>query len=376
MEERTYTQAIDEEALSYYTELNNRLNTEGDNFDYVMNHMPPRHANTDAYIKDYVRNLSSDELKARADGLIKAQNLKENHGLIDYMSEKPRDNFSQYRSQFSPIMWQAHEKDNNQTIKIGEKIVNSGDLDYSIAESLEIQDAHTDPRAEYYEWCRNGNRIASDLTTNGATCDEILQRNMFIDFMERRETEIKRIATLYSAAALNPNSPLQQLAQEKLNFTLFKLSELRRLRDKMKSTKSTADFCKHDPAQQRQQQEHKNNKPTYIFSPVAKDDNDLSLGEKRLSEMYASHELNQGFSERFTHFRPDTQNHDQAIKKMDLAVNNHNVMREMLQAMRNGMSREEWLKKHQQAQTPNNNRRSLRGFSIERYNEALRDLNK
>ena len=377
MEGRTYTQHVDEEALSYYAELTNRMNVDSENFNYVIDHMPPAYANTDAYIKNYVSNLSEDELKARADGLIKAQNLKGNDGLLDHMAEKRRGNFSQYRAQWSPIMWQAHEKENKQTVKIGEKIVNAGDLDYSIAESLEMQDSNTDPVSEYYGWVRLQADIESDIRADGATCEEIHHRNLFIDFMEHRETEIKRIAALYSAAALNPFSPMQKIAQEKLCFTLFKLSELRRLRDKMKATKSTPDKCKHEIEKERKLKELQQRRMEFAraYNPVIEDNNEFSLGEQRLAAAFMAHTLNQGISDQLTHFRPVSQTPEQAMQKMDTAVHNHNTMREMLQAMRNGMSREEWLKTHHQTPQQAPQSRQLRGFDINRYNQALRDLN-
>ena len=61
MEGRTYTQHIDEEAMSYYAALNNKLNVDSDNFNYVMNHMPPTYASTDAYIKDYVSTKKEEK---------------------------------------------------------------------------------------------------------------------------------------------------------------------------------------------------------------------------------------------------------------------------------------------------------------------------
>ena len=375
--------------MSYYAALNNKLNVDSDNFNYVMNHMPPTYASTDAYIKDYVSNLSANELKARADGLIRAQNLKQNNELIDYMLQKSKGNFSHYRSQWSPIMWQAHEKDSKQTVKIGDKIVNAGDLDYSIAEALEVQDAHTDPVSEYYGWIKLQDHIEGDIRTGGATCEEIHHRNRFIDFMEHRETEIKRIATLYSAAALNPHSPMQKIAQEKLSFTLFKLSELRRLRDKMKATKSTPDKCKHDIKREKylkEQQENKQNQVfSYAYNPVIEEkfikakeekDNDISLGEQRLASLYMSQNLSQGITDNLLSFRPVSETQEEAIQKMTLAQNNHNAMREMLKAMRNGMSREEWIKMHYPKIQEQTYTKELRGFNINNYNQALRDLNK
>jgi hypothetical protein len=369
MEDRTYTSKIplDTEFVNSYAELKKNLDAESSNFSYIVEHMPPAYSNTDAYIKNYVKKLNNDELKARADKLIELQNLKENNGLLEYMSEKNRGDFSHFRSQWHPLMWQAHEKENTKTVKIGEKIVNAGDLDFSIAESLELADSSRDPVTEYYDWIKVQDSIENNIYSQGTTIEEIDARNLFIDFMEHRETEIKRIADLYSASALNVNSPVQTLAQEKLKFTLFKLSELRRLRDKMKSTKSVPDKCKHQleheermkKAQAEQENEYYENESGL-----------LSFGENRLMNMN-----NENICCNVTNFRPHTQNKYDVKNKIQIATNNGINMAKMLQAMRNGLTREEWI-----SQNTENNKQSniksltLRGFDIASYNRALHEL--
>ena len=372
MEERTYTSEIptDAEALSYYSELRKNLDAENNNFNYIIEHMPPAYSNTDAYIKNYVKNLSPDELKARADGLIKAQNLKENDGLLEYMSQKNRGNFNHFRSQWHPLMWQAHEKENTQTIKIGDKIVNAGDLDFSIAESLELNDSGQDPVTEYHDWVKAQDMIEDKIYSNGTTVEEINDRNFFINFMETRETEIKRIAALYSASALNANSPVQRLAQEKLKFTLFKLSELRRLRDRMKSTKSTADRQELTLAEKAA---IRNKMRPHNYTNASDGNPEYSsIGENRLNNMN-----NKDICYNSTNFRPITQSPQEVRDKIQTATTNGLNMIEMLQAMRNGQSREEWVAQ--------NNRRTYesriqaptrRGFDIASYNRALQELNK
>lgn len=363
MEERTYSSEmlVDKEALGYYAETTKKLNTEYDSFNYIIEHMPPTYESTDAYIKNYVKDLTPDELKKRADGLIKAQNLKENNGLLEYMSEKNKGDFHHFRSQWSPIMWQAHEKENTKTVKIGDKIVNAGDLNFSIAETLELQDAGRDPITEYHDWIKAQTHIENNIYANGASCDEIAQRNFFIDFMEDRETEIKRIADLYSSSALNCNSPMQKLAQEKLKFTLFKLSELRRLRDKMKATKSVADKCKHKEERERLEKEQKE-KETYY-----RENYDRSLGENRLTA--ANNDL---YNNNIT-FRPVTKKATEAQEKMNITENNGARMIEMLQSLR-GITPP--YKNNINFSKKPINVKSLRCFDMVAYNKALRELNK
>lgn len=398
MEERT-NNFVDLEALSYYNQLNNRLNKDGENFNYVIDHMPPAYANTDAYIKNYVKDLTPDELKARADGLIKAQNLDQNHELIDYMSSKNRGNFSHFRSQWSPIMWQAHEKENAPKIKIGEKVVNAHDLDYSIAESLEVQDASRDPVTEYHDWIQIQAAIENNINSSGTTLTEIQQRDFFIGFMDMRETEIKRIATLYSAAALNPNSPMQAIAQEKLKFTLFKLSELRRLRDRMKSTKSRPDNFNSLPAhvQAAERVRHKMaNRPTPeerkdMFDMAAQLDDEEkslddsfidSLGEQRLNNLFMAHAITHGVSDAIIQSRPVTNTVEEATNKINvLSDPERPSISEIIYAYRNGRSKEdimadEQLRTNIAQHIKRHMVRGHRGFDIKAYHDALRELNK
>ena len=363
MEERTYNtqMLVDGEALGQYAELKKNLNKEYDNFNYIIEHMPPTYSNTDAYIKDYVKRLTPDELKKRADVLIRTQNLKENNGLLEHMSEKNIGNFNHFRNQWSPIMWQAHEKENTQTIKIGNKIVNAGDLNFSIAETMELQDSGRDPVTEYHDWIKAQSNIENNIYANGTTCDEIAQRNFFIEFMESRETEIKRIADLYSASALNPNSPVQKLAQEKLKFTLFRLSELRRLRDRMKSTKSIPDKCKHKEEREKMELERQAREAYYRESYTT------SLGENRLTND------NKDICNNNITFRPDTKKPQEAEEKMLTAKNNGIRMIEKLQALRGlgPMERSNLSLSKQPI-----NVKSLRCFDMAAYNQALRELNK
>ena len=380
-------QYTEEDAISYYVEMKKQLDMEHNNFEYIMSHMPPAYAQVDAYIKDYIKNLSRSELLSRANGLIESQNLKTNDFFIEQMSEKNIGNLSHFRSQWSPMIWQAHENNNSQKIKIGDKIVDAHDLDFSIAQSLEMQDAHRDPLTEYYDWIKIQNKIESNINTNGTTIDEISERNHFIDFMEMRETEIKRIALLYSAAALNSNSKLQPLAQEKLKFTIFKLSELRRLRDRMKSTKSIPTKRKIPQSVVERIQKIKNKNYSdyeYYTDPLKLEEDENkqqleinSLGEHRLNGIFMPHQIVNRPVETLTNTKPVSKNIEEAQEKINILKSNYHNTIDILQAMRNGMSKEEYLRSKQNNSQTQNNReiRPIRGFDLNRFHQALRELN-
>lgn len=383
MEERNiYNREFDEkDYLSYYTEMEDRLSLESQNFDFVMEHMPPTYTNTDKYIREYVSNFSKEELHSRADALIKAQNLQKNNDIMEHMTAKGRGNFNHFRAQWSPIIWQTHEVEETQKIKIGDKVVDGHDFDFSIAQSIELQDANCDPTTEYHDWIKTQNEIETDINTLGTTLSEIEARNTFIAFMDMRETEIKRIATLYSGSALNPNSPFQEIAQEKLKFTLFKLSELRRLRDRMQTTKSTPDNFKSLPQHVQkkelallskrlshnkniipQDEEEQENSSNFSFD---------SIGEQRLCNNLSDPTLTQGVGDMFLDIKPTPQNVEECNIKIDTISANHKHMIEILKAMRQGMSKEEFIKKQNCHKHPH----KLRAFDIASYNQALRELN-
>ncbi len=369
--------SLEELFINEYSEMKRKMQKEGENYNFIINHMPPTYVSTDTYIQNYVKNLKKEELIARADGLIKAQNLEKNDYLIDHMTSKNTGNFTHFRAQWSPILWQSHERPDTTKIKIGEKIVNAGDLDFSIAQTLEAQDSGMDPVNEYHLWISMQDRGQSALETNGAEQHEIDFRNDFINFMNVRETEIKRVADLYMGCALNPASPMQELAKEKLKFILFKLSELRRLRDKMQATQSVAD--------QKKEHNHYKNIPSLTINhyhhpePESQyfQDINYSLGETRLNNTFINHSLNHHLVDTYSRTKPETSSTDEVNNKINTLKSNSDMFYEMIIAMRNGMTKEEWERSKQNIQNHTVNQPTVRrrqGFDLARYQEALREL--
>ena len=375
MEGRTFynTQHNDDEAISYYVEMKKRLDVENDNFNYVMDHMPPVYSHTDAYIKDYIKDLTKEDLHSRAIALIKTQNLDKHNELIDHMGGKSYGNFSHFRNQWSPLIWQTHEDQSNQKIKIGDKIVNSSDLDFSIAQSLEVIDAGENPTTEYFKWVTAQEKIESDINTDGTTPSEIDLRKMFIGLMDKRETEIKRVAALYSAAAFNPNSPYQKIAQERLQFTLFKLSELRRLRDRMNATKSHPDNFKDLPAHVQSEERIRQNITKYKTNENLTELENQTPTETLFDNMFMPNSLNDHLVDGFTRTRQNTSAQYEPQEIIARYKTNQETMLDMLKAMRNGSSKEEW-KKTQSSPQQTIQPRTIRGFDLAAYKQALRDL--
>ncbi len=304
---------------------------------------PPEIKAQQTQLVNALNGLSPEKLKIKADELINAQNLNEKHGdLISVITSDAVNGFDRYNTMQKPMFWAAHE-DHTQApkIKIGNKTIDAFDLDYAIAESLQQLYASEDPRAEYYDWVERQKQIEIDIATDGTTEEEIVERNSFIYFLDERETEIKRVMTLYSGAALNSNSRHQVAAQEKLKFLVFKLSELRRLRERTANTKAHADSKEQlDDREYQKRKEAINATAGLVATSLTAEM--MSPGNRRLYKNNSTELLERGPAESIVSMRPITRTVEEALAKIEVSKKNRDQMLSLFVAMRNGMSKEEW----------------------------------
>ena len=229
-------------AFDGYTELKDELVFELENRPFYQTWLPQEKRDLNQEISSFLETIPPETLKSKADTLIETQGLKEkNLDLIEYMSNRQATVYPEFSNLWNPIVWQSREDTSRAKVNVNNHIMDAFDLDYMIAENLQQIYAGEDPKAEYYDWIKRQKQIELDINTNGTTEEEVVARNVFIGFLNDRESEIRRIITLYSGAAFNSKSMQQRAAQEKLKFLTFKLSELRRLREKTQSLKSHAD---------------------------------------------------------------------------------------------------------------------------------------
>ena len=381
----------EEEAVRYYSDLKKRLENYSRHYVEAPEYTPHAYTPTDAYLKNHLMNYSCEDLHRKADALIGTQKLDQNDEFIDHMSTKNRGDYHHFRSQWTPVAMQAREKTSEKTIKVGDKIVYTHDLSFSIAETLELQDSSRDPVTEYYDWIRIQNRIETDIYTSGTTQTEIDRRNFFIELMDKRETELKRIISLYSEAAFNSNSALQPIAQEKLKFLTFKLSELRRLRDKMSATKSQADRPEEDKQPMNSNEEVKKVKThsyTFYSQPVVQKQEENTTKNEDVFNFMADRKLRELIDMHMalmmsanSQSKPLSQSKEEAVQKMERASQTKHSISDIIGALRNGMSKEELERQEAQInQTETRQKlqelrnRSIRGFDINAYNNALREM--
>ena len=156
-----------------------------------------------------------------------------------------------------------------------------------------------------------------------------------------------------------------------MKFLTFKLSELYRLRERTKATKDRADSKEYFAEQERRDRQAAL-AATAGITGMALTDGMLSLGERRLREDINTTALEHGIGESFVRLRPETRTREQAENKINTAIQNRNQMAAMLTAMRNGISKDEWLRQQDKTAITVDLRqkvRKLHGFRVADYQE-------
>ncbi len=356
-----------------YSTFKDGFGFELENREFIRTYLPPEvKARNDALMAS-LQNMESQSLKRKADEFIKAQKLPERFdNFFNFMADKSNGNFAHFNQLWTPIVWQAREMNTQAKVTVGKESHDVYDVDYGIAESLMHLYSSADPKAEYHEWIERQRQIEVDINTCGTTEEEIVERNTFITFLDDRETEMKRVMMLYAGAAFNPNCRQQIAAQEKLKFLTFKLSELRRLRERTANTKAYADEKEKVEKQERQQHIAAT---TAGFVALGITAEMASLGNKRLNEKVNTADLEHGVGQTFLQQRPFTNTKDEAEAKINAAKMHRSQIRDMLLSMsREGLSKDAWLEKQENENLSASERlksrvRNIRGFDVSRYNE-------
>ena len=365
--------------FSDYEEFKSGLEFELENRQFIHTYLPPEIKSRNEALSSAIGFMPPEHLRMKADELLQNQKIAGKYDdLINLMASKSNNNYNQFSSMWSPLIWQAREDNSRQQVEIstknGKKNIDAFDMDYLIAENLQHLYSSEDPAAEYYDWCERQQKIEIDINTGGTTEDEIVARDTFINFLDDRETEIKRVMQLYAGAAFNTNCRMQESAQEKLKFLTFKLSELRRLRQRTETTKSRADSKEYFEQREQRQQQIATSATAGLVAMEA-----LSLGDKQLAEHAFKASIEHGLGETFVNMRPETQTIEQANNKIKSAYRNRAQMEAMVAALRNGKTVEQWKNENQNTNTHNsstvrNNVRNLRGWEITKFREATNTM--
>lgn len=309
---------------------------------YSLGQTPEQKQRT-AAVRATLGSVEKNKLKQEADNFIAQQRLDKVAGAYT-----PPEKMEQIK----------------EVAKVAGVEINTFELDFLIAESLQRLDSGEDPRAEYYDWVESQQKIEDEINSNGTTQEEVGARNGFIDFMGDRETEMRRIIALYAGAAVYGNGPLKEQALERLAFMNFKLSELRRLRVKMQATKDKAD--------EQQKGDRDGLEVTGKVAMTAA----MMLAHENMQSRYLrnksgidSRQFEQGFGEEFVRFRPVTESREEAENKIEQTHENARSMVAMLTAMRMGKSKEEIERENLMAHQPKV--RSLNGFRMLHYQKMM-----
>lgn len=306
---------------------------------YTLGQTPDQRQRMD-YARSVLKSVDKQRLKEEADNFIAQQKLNKvanAYGTAEKLEEI------------------------KQVAKIQGVEINTFELDFLIAESLQKIDAGEDPKAEYYDWVEAQQKIEDDINSNGTTQEEINARNGYIDFLGDRETEMRRIIALYAGAAVYGNGPLKEQALERLAFLNFKLSELRRLRVKMQATKDRADSREE---LDRIAEEKQNRILTAGAMMIAHEN--MSNRYLRLKAGIDSREFEQGIGEEFVRFRPVTETREAAQNKIETTRQNGKKTAILLMAMRMGKSKED-VEQEEMLLNREPKVRSLNGFRMAHY---------
>ncbi len=242
------------------------------------------------------------------------------------------------------------------------KEVPVSDISYVLAESLQHLYSAEDPKAEYYDWVQTQRQIEIDIYSNGTTDDEIKARNSFIGFLDDRETELKLIIMLYASAERNGTGYYKELAQNKLSFLQFKLSELRRLRDRTQATKSKSD----EEEKREQQGEQAVQHATRNAAMLAAVEGLEQARQNYLENQQNAKEFDTAIDGVLTHYRPVTHSVEDVMHKKERLSKNRENMLELFKSLRMGVSKEEKERREQEARQPLVRR--VKGFDRYWYN--------
>lgn len=157
--------------------------------------------------------------------------------------------------------------------------------------------------------------------------------------MDQRETELKLVISLYSAAALYGNDYYKERARDELKFLTFKLSELRRLRTKMQATPDKTD------AQERTERELINRGQAYLLYKTG----------------VLADEFENDPAHQFLRIRPQTSNVAESEARINyLRARDEARTRKLVEGYRMGKSREDIEKEELAASENYHERFSLR----------------
>ena len=288
----------------------------------------------------------------------------EDKARIETMIDKTRRQDKEYIKNYAHNFQKKIK--NGETVELptfNQQEVAVSDLSYILAESLQHLHSGEDPKAEYYDWVQAQRHIEVAINTNGTTEAEIHARNFFIDFLDDRETELKLIISLYETAERGSSGYYKELAQNKLSFMHFKLSELRRLRDRTQATKNKSD------EQERQEKEiaETTTNTINITAATSLALEQIKQNEQYLANKYLNNEFENDIDGIITHYRPVTRSRDDIMEKKEQSVRNMMKMMKVIEGLRNGQSVAE---QEQIIQRESIRQRimKIRGFDYRRYN--------
>lgn len=228
-------------------------------------------------------------------------------------------------------------------LKAGSQIVDTWDLGFMIAESLQRIYSSENPTTEYHDWVYAQQRIETEMKVDGTSAEELAARDAFVGFLDDRETEMKLVMSLYANTAIHGKGYYKEQAVQQLEFMRFKLSELRRLRTRMKN----AEVVEQTAEKERQLQQEKRIREIQealtagVITAAAA--HELTKGERYMMNKagLAARDYEDDVANQLIAVRPETKSRTEAERRVEILKRNRKSMRMMLTKMRFGQSLQE-----------------------------------
>lgn len=243
-----------------------------------------------------------------------------------------------------------------------DKNVDVGDISFSLAENMQQMYSGENPRSEYHDWVTNQAEIANAVKTDGETKEETAEKNNFVKFLDDRETELKLVISLFEIARANSKGYYKEAAENRLSFLYFKLSELRRLREKTQQTKGYS------------VEEKEKEKERLAKELEQKSINLLNriIIDKYINEDYDARQFDSGVEGISLHYRPDANNVNEAQNKIITLQGNKYRMRQHVVQL-SGRNTGRYVEYYEQDERTNLVRHR-RGFRAFEYDQVAREF--
>ncbi len=237
-----------------------------------------------------------------------------------------------------------------------------GDISFSLAEGLQYMYSGENPQSEYHDWVNDQAEIETAVKVDGETREETIEKNNFVSFLNDRETELKLVISLFEIARSNSSGYYKDAAENRLGFLYFKLSELRRLRERTSQAKGYS-------VEEKEQEKERLAKE--LEQKSLRMLNRIAINNNGNYDNYEK-QFEAGVEGIAPHSRPDTHNIDEAQNKIITLQGNKGKMKRLVEL--SGRNTGRYAIYYEQDENSNIALRMRRRFVAAEYTRVAREM--